>query len=51
MAHVKLTAQVSRGGTPLVALPPGSFDLPIFDVVLNAKTVRGAIDGRIMLEL
>jgi hypothetical protein len=29
----------------LVGLPPGSFDLPIFDVVLNAKTVRGSIVG------
>jgi len=29
----------------LVGLPPGNFDLPIFDVVLNAKTVRGSIVG------
>lgn len=29
----------------LVGLPPGSFELPIFDVVLNAKTVRGSIVG------
>jgi len=26
-------------------LPPGSFELPIFDVVLNAKTIRGSIVG------
>lgn len=29
----------------LVGLPPGDFALPIFDVVLNAKTVRGSIVG------
>jgi propanol-preferring alcohol dehydrogenase len=29
----------------LVGLPPGNFELPIFDVVLNAKTVRGSIVG------
>jgi alcohol dehydrogenase, propanol-preferring len=34
-----------RGTLSLVGLPPGSFDLPIFDVVLNAKTVRGSIVG------
>lgn len=34
-----------RGTMSLVGLPPGSFDLPIFDVVLNAKTVRGSIVG------
>ena len=34
-----------RGTMALVGLPPGSFDLPIFDVVLNAKTVRGSIVG------
>jgi propanol-preferring alcohol dehydrogenase len=26
-------------------LPPGDFPLPIFDVVLNAKTVHGSIGG------
>ncbi|HLM60715.1 MAG TPA: hypothetical protein VK308_07925, partial [Pyrinomonadaceae bacterium] len=26
-------------------LPPGSFDLPIFDVVLKRLTVRGSIVG------
>ena len=29
----------------LVGLPHGDFALPIFDVVLNAKTVRGSIVG------
>lgn len=27
----------------LLGRPPGDFPLPIFDVVLNAKTVRGSI--------
>jgi propanol-preferring alcohol dehydrogenase len=34
-----------RGTMSLVGRPPGSFDLPIFDIVLNAKTVRGSIVG------
>ena len=34
-----------RGTMSLVGLPPGDFALPIFDVVLNAKTVRGSIAG------
>lgn len=34
-----------RGTMSLVGLPPGDFGLPIFDVVLNAKTVRGSIVG------
>ena len=34
-----------RGTMSLVGLPPGSFDLPIFDVVSNAKTVRGSVVG------
>jgi propanol-preferring alcohol dehydrogenase len=35
-----------KGGTmAMVGLPPGDFGLPIFDVVLNAKTVRGSIVG------
>jgi len=34
-----------RGTLSLVGLPPGDFALPIFDVVLNAKTVRGSIVG------
>lgn len=34
-----------RGTMSLVGLPPRDFPLPIFDVVLNAKTVRGSIVG------
>jgi propanol-preferring alcohol dehydrogenase len=34
-----------RGTMSMVGLPPGAFELPIFDVVLNAKTVRGSIVG------
>ncbi len=34
-----------RGTMSLVGLTPGDFGLPIFDVVLNAKTVRGSIVG------
>lgn len=34
-----------RGTMSMVGLPPGDFELPIFDVVLNAKTVRGSIVG------
>jgi propanol-preferring alcohol dehydrogenase len=34
-----------RGTMSLVGLPPGAFELPIFDVVLNAKTIRGSIVG------
>ncbi len=34
-----------RGTMALVGLPPGDFALPIFDVMLNAKTVRGSIVG------
>jgi propanol-preferring alcohol dehydrogenase len=33
------------GTMSLVGLPPGDFDLPIFDVVLHRKTVRGSIVG------
>jgi propanol-preferring alcohol dehydrogenase len=37
---------VRRGGTvSLNGLPPGSFPLPIFDIVLNGITVRGSIVG------
>ena len=32
-----------RGTMSLVGLPPGGFEPPIFDVVLNAKTVRCSI--------
>ncbi|MBS1159261.1 MAG: Zn-dependent alcohol dehydrogenase [Proteobacteria bacterium] len=34
-----------RGTMALIGLPPGNFELPIFDMVLNAKTVRGSIVG------
>jgi propanol-preferring alcohol dehydrogenase len=35
-----------RGATmSLVGLPPGTFDLDIFDTVLNRKTIRGSIVG------
>jgi len=34
-----------RGTMSIVGLPPGDFALPIFDLVLNAKTVRGSIVG------
>jgi alcohol dehydrogenase, propanol-preferring len=34
-----------RGTMTLIGIPPGDFALPIFDVVLNAKTVRGSIVG------
>jgi propanol-preferring alcohol dehydrogenase len=37
---------LAPGGTmSLVGLPPGDFPLPIFDVVLHRKTVRGSIVG------
>jgi alcohol dehydrogenase, propanol-preferring len=37
---------VRRGGTvALVGLPPGSFDAPIFNIVLNRITIRGSIVG------
>ncbi|HEU5135776.1 MAG TPA: zinc-dependent alcohol dehydrogenase [Steroidobacteraceae bacterium] len=34
-----------RGTMSLIGLPPGEFALPIFDVVLNAKTIRGSSVG------
>nr|WP_257218505.1 zinc-binding dehydrogenase [Acinetobacter sp. YH12235] len=37
---------VRRGGTMVLnGLPPGKFDLPIFDMVLDGITVRGSIVG------
>lgn len=37
---------LAPGGTmSLVGLPPGDFPLPIFDTVLNRKTIRGSIVG------
>ncbi|MBN9416990.1 zinc-dependent alcohol dehydrogenase [bacterium SCN 62-11] len=39
-------AMLAPGGTmSLVGLPPGDFPLPIFDVVLHRKTIRGSIVG------
>lgn len=35
----------SGGTVSLVGLPPGSFDTPIFDVVLKRLTIRGSIVG------
>jgi propanol-preferring alcohol dehydrogenase len=34
-----------RGTASLVGLPPGTFELPIFDMVLSRKTIRGSIVG------
>ncbi|MCF3934884.1 zinc-dependent alcohol dehydrogenase [Acuticoccus sp. M5D2P5] len=37
---------LARHGTmSLVGLPPGTFDLDIFDIVLGRKTIRGSIVG------
>lgn len=45
-AFAQSLAMLRRRGTlSLVGLPPGSFALPIFDVVLNRLTVRGSIVG------
>lgn len=35
----------SRGTVVLVGLPPGHFQVPIFDVVLKRLTLRGSIVG------
>ena len=40
-----LTALRRKGTIALNGLPPGSFDLPIFETVLNRYTVRGSIVG------
>jgi propanol-preferring alcohol dehydrogenase len=40
-----LAALRRKGTLSLVGLPPGSFELPIFDAVLNRLTVRGSIVG------
>jgi len=34
-----------RGTMVIVGLPPGDFTVPIFDVVANAKTIRGSTVG------
>lgn len=40
-----LSALRRKGTIALNGLPPGSFDLPIFETVLNRHTVRGSIVG------
>ena len=40
-----LSALRKKGTLSLNGLPPGSFDLPIFETVLNRLTVRGSIVG------
>jgi propanol-preferring alcohol dehydrogenase len=40
-----LSALRRKGTIALNGLPPGNFDLPIFDTVLNRYTVRGSIVG------
>ena len=45
-AFEQALGMVRRGGTiSLNGLPPGSFPLPVFDMVLNGITVRGSIVG------
>lgn len=45
-AFHQAVGMLRRGGTcALVGLPPGTLDLPIFDVVLKRLTVRGSIVG------
>ncbi|MEO1470112.1 MAG: zinc-dependent alcohol dehydrogenase [Pseudomonadota bacterium] len=45
-AFAQAVGMLAPGGTmSLVGLPPGDFPLPIFDVVLNRKTIRGSIVG------
>jgi len=45
-AFEQALGMVRRGGTiSLNGLPPDSFPLPIFDMVLNGITVRGSIVG------
>ncbi|OSZ77138.1 alcohol dehydrogenase AdhP [Chitinophagaceae bacterium IBVUCB2] len=40
-----LSALRRKGTIALNGLPPGSFDLPIFDTIINGYTVRGSIVG------
>ena len=40
-----LSALRRKGTLSLNGLPPGSFDLPIFETVVNGTTVRGSIVG------
>lgn len=45
-AFNQAVSMLRRGGIiSLVGLPPGEFNLSIFDMVLNRKTVRGSIVG------
>ena len=45
-AFAQATGMLRRHGTmSLVGLPPGSFPLPIFEVVLQRLTIRGSIVG------
>lgn len=45
-AFAQGVGMLRRGGTlSLVGLPPGEFGLPIFEVVLTRKTIRGSIVG------
>jgi propanol-preferring alcohol dehydrogenase len=45
-AFAQCLSLLRPGGTmSMVGLPPGSFALPIFDVVLKRLTVRGSIVG------
>ncbi len=45
-SFTQAVGMLGRGGTmSLVGLPPGDFELPIFDVVLARKTIRGSIVG------
>lgn len=46
VAFRQAIGMLRRGGTmSLVGLPPGSFETPIFDVVLKRLTIRGSIVG------
>lgn len=45
-AFGQAVGMAGRGGTvSLVGLPPGTFELSIFDTVLSGKTIRGSIVG------
>jgi propanol-preferring alcohol dehydrogenase len=45
-AFEQAMGMVRRGGTvTLIGLPPGSFPLSIYDMVMNGTTVRGSIVG------
>lgn len=46
VAFHQALGMLRRGGTvSLVGLPPGTFETPIFDVVLKRLTIRGSIVG------